>query len=196
MILAPWQTPLTVSVLVAPPTQEPLTIEEGKLRAGLTWPVKIPPDPRDALMADHIAAARSQVERDTGLALLTQTRDVVFYTLPSGLVTLPMQGLPLQEVISVTPMAPSSPPIGLVRVAPQELAPAFAGVTAGTARVKVGWIDPADLRVQAPLLVLAVSLLTAHFATAGRDAVVTGVAFPNPQGYEEAISSYRLVWLP
>src|SRR5258705_9577128 len=65
--------PHAVSVLVTPPALEPLTLDQGKLRAGLDW---VAGDPRDALMTGFIQAARSQVEQDTGLALLTQTRDV------------------------------------------------------------------------------------------------------------------------
>jgi hypothetical protein len=196
-VFAPWQTPYTVSVLLEGPAEEPLTLDEGKLRAGLSWPTTQPPDPRDQLMRDHIAAARSQVERDTGLALLTQTREIFFYTLPGGQVALPMQGLPLQEVLEVTPAPEDARWYGFFSVGPPALAPAFAGMCSGVARVKVGYLNPADLRAKAPLLVQAVGLLTAHFATAGRDAVITGtIASPNPQGYEEAVQSYRLVWLP
>ena len=198
MITAPWQPLAAWSVLITPPTEEPITLEEAKLRAGLDWPTTDPPDPRDQLMRDHIAAARSQVERDTGLALLTQTRDVLFVTLPSGLVALPMQALPLQAVVSVTPIDPGAVyalPSGAYS-AVREVPPEFAGVPAGVARVTVGWLDAADLRLRAPLLVQAVGLLCAHFATAGRDAVVTGTTAETvPLAYEEAIASYRLIWV-
>lgn len=193
---APWQTPHVASVLITPPVEEPLTLAEGKLRAGLSWPTTDPADPRDQLMQDFIAAARSQVERDTGLALITQTRDVYFYTLPGGVVALPMQALPLQEVVEV---APTSTPWrqGPFTIAPRASGWMFGDVAEGIARVTVGWLSAADLRVQAPLLLQAVGLLTAHFATAGRDAVITGtIATENPIGYEEAIQSYRLIWLP
>lgn len=197
MIVAPWQPRSTYSVLVTPPTEEPLTLDEAKLRAGLYWETTDPPDPRDQLMKDHVAAARAQVERDTGLALLTQTRDVFFYTLDSGLVALPAQALPLQEVVTVTPIDPASLASPWSFTAVQAVDPAFAGVAAGVARVKVGWIDAADLRAKDPLLLQAVGLLTAHFATAGRDLVSTiGTVVPLvPMGYDEAIQPYRLIWL-
>jgi len=208
-MIAPWQTPLgSLSVLITPPTEEPITLDEAKLRAGLAWPTTDPADPRDALMNDFIAAARQQVERDTGLALLTQTRDLYFTVITAGLVTLPMHALPLQEVISVTPIDPATgratgaarPPgtIGLVTVGgvTQLTAAAFEGMTAAVAQCKVGWTDRAALKAAAPLLVQAVGLLTAHFVTTGRDAVSTGTATPTPLGYEDAIASYRLVWVP
>jgi len=209
-MIAPWQTPHgSLSVLIEAPTEEPITLDEAKLRAGLAWPTTDPPDPRDALMNDYIAAARQQVERDTGLALITQLRDLYFTVITGGLVTLPMQALPLQEVIEVVPIDPATGralgpprPPGAIALATQGgvtvlTAEAFAGMTASVARCKVGWMDRLALKTAAPLLVQAVGLLTAHFATTGRDAVITGtIATPNPLGYEDAIASYRLVWVP
>jgi len=73
---AAWYLPSqgVTSTLVIAPTEEPLTLDEAKLRAGLDW---VAGDPRDALMTGFIAAARAKVEHDTGLALLTQTRNVL-----------------------------------------------------------------------------------------------------------------------
>ena len=70
-----WLPPLPhiVSVCTVPPSDEVYTLDEAKLRAGFTWPS---PDERDALMDSFIRAARAKVESDTGLALLTQTREV------------------------------------------------------------------------------------------------------------------------
>jgi hypothetical protein len=199
-MIAPWQTPLrSFSVLVTPPVQEPLTLEEGKLRAGLSWSSDEPPSGRPQLMLDHIAAARGQVERDTGLALLTQTRDVYFTTIGDGLIALPCQALPLQSIASITPIAPSSAPAwrsGAFTVSgnPTWL-DALGGVQTGVARCVVGWTDPADLRLKEPLLYHAVGLMTAHLATFGRDLVTADASNLVPFGYEEAIASYRLIWL-
>jgi hypothetical protein len=200
-MIAPWQSPLkSFSVLVTPPAQEPLTLEEGKLRAGLSWATTDPPDPRDQLMRDHIAAARGQVERDTGLALLTQTRDVYFTTIGDGLIALPCQALPLQSIDSVTPIEPTSAPTwrsGAWTVTGNpHWVESLGGATTGVARCVVGWIDPADLRTKEPLLFQAVGLLTAHFATLGRDLAGTDSMNVVPMGYEDAIGSYRLIWIP
>jgi uncharacterized phiE125 gp8 family phage protein len=109
-VYAPWGTS-SFSVLIEPPTAEPITLDEAKLRAGLDWPTTEPPDPRDQLMHDHIAAARSQVERDTGLALLTQTRDLYFAPVAVGdMVRLPSQSIPLQAIVSVDPLPPVAAP--------------------------------------------------------------------------------------
>ena len=204
--LPPWGPLGSSSVLVTPPTEEPITLEEAKLRAGLDWPTTEPPDPRDQLMRDFIAAARAQVEKDTELALLTQVRDLYFSTVtPSGGLAGPGQAFPLQEVIDVWPVDEAgglgASVRGRVRVigsrVPRAVAWAGALPAAGVVvRAKVGWLDAADLRMRAPLLLHAVGLLTAHYATAGRDAVVVGTsAEPNPLAYEDAIAPYRLIWV-
>jgi len=213
---APWTSPVgSFSLVVTPPTEEPLTLADGKLRAGLDWADTDPPDPRDALMRDFIAAARVQVERDTGLALLTQTRDVYFSLVSGGLVALPGQALPLQEVIEVWPVDewPGLPGAEVpVRSGPARAArdarlvtqggvthlatSALDGLTAAVARCVVGWKNRETLKAEQPLLVHAVGLLTAHFATTGRDPVISGtIAQMNPIGYDDAIASYRLVWV-
>jgi hypothetical protein len=182
----PWAQPSSVSsVLVTPPIEEPLTLDEGKLRAGLDW---ADGDPRDDLMRGFIAAARSQVEQDTGLALLTQTRDVTIYaTITDGIFPLPVQALPVQSITT---------PAG-VRLTPTDWWSWMpAPIAAGTWRIIAGWPTAADLKAEAPLLIQAVGLLTAHFATLGRDLAYEGrniVAMP--QGYEECIAPYRLVWV-
>src|SRR5882672_2904249 len=94
-IRAPWAWPQSVSsVLVAGPAFEPLTLDEGKLRAGLDWTAG---DPRDDLMKGFIAAARQKVEADTGLALATQTRLVTFAA-TDGVMPMPWQTMPLQSI--------------------------------------------------------------------------------------------------
>jgi hypothetical protein len=190
-ISAPWQQPLGMfSLLVEAPTEEPLTLAEGKLRAGLDWPAS---DPRDALMEGFISAARSQVEQDTGLALLTQTRSITYAptTDPLAYVLLPPQAWPVQSVTA---------PTGLVnfRLNPATRALQFPTPmdVAGTWQIVAGWPDAATLKAEAPLLVQAVGLLTAHFATLGRDLASEArhMEFV-PMGYEECIAPYRLIWV-
>lgn len=201
MTLAPWAPYGSHSVLVVPPVEEPLTLDDAKLRAGLAWATTVPADPRDAMLADFISAARSQVERDTGLALLTQTRDVHFLTAAGGMVALPSQALPLQSIETITPAGGAPRRVTALDVITDQglsyaRVPELEGVTEGVARCVVGWVNRADLRASAPLLLQAVGLLTAHLATTGRDAVISGtIASENPIGYEDCIASYRLVWL-
>jgi hypothetical protein len=189
-VTAPWQQPLIVSsVLVVAPTEEPITLDEGKLRAGLNWPAG---DPRDALMDDFIAAARSQVEQDTGLALLTQTRHVTYADSidPLAYVPLPWQAWPVQQIT-----APTGEVITFKANASTR-AIQFAMPSAGTWVVVAGWPTAADLKAEAPLLVQAVGLLTAHFATMGRDLASEARHMEMvPMGYEECIAPYRLIWV-
>jgi len=205
-----WATPTrpgvphVFSVLVTPPVEEPLTLEDAKLRAGLDWSAG---DPRDALISGFIAAARSKVEQDTGLALLTQTRDVYCDTLTTP-IWLPAQSLPLQSVSSIK----STDTAGVVQTLDPgqyvtDLGSGRIGLALGGAwpsdlrpfqpfviRIVAGWASVALLTAQAPLLVHAVGLLTAHYATAGRDVVALGATVERvPYGYEDAIAPHRLV---
>ena len=192
---APWYLPPVTSVLLVPPAEEPLTLAQAKLRAGLDWPDG---DPRDDLMQDFIAAARAQVELDTGLALLTQTRGITFHesaawSAESGYVPLPMQTLPLQSLTDPNGN-PATFTTGFERR--RAVARLTSSFTPGMWTAVAGWEDAAALRQQAPGLVQAVGLLVAHFATVGRDAVIVGtIATPNPLGYDECINPYRLVTL-
>jgi len=191
---APWRLPRCVSsVLVSGPDVEPLTLEQGKLRAGLDWPAG---DPRDELMLDWIAAARSQVERDTGLALLTQVRDVTYTTLyPGAVVPMPAQAMPVQSVEPL-PAPAGRRPVVFPALAAREvwLLDDWPAETTGL-RVTAGWPDVATLRKEAPLLLQAVGLLTAHYATLGRDLTTLDSPSVMPMGYEDAIASYRIVWV-
>jgi len=193
-IEAPWYLPPVSSVLLLAPTEEPLTLAQGKLRAGLDWPAG---DPRDDLMNDFIAAARAKVELDTGLALLTQTRGITFHEsaawdATSGWLPLPMQALPLQSLTD-----PSGVPVTFATGYEQRRAVVrVASVAPGQWTAVAGWLDAASLRAEAPALVQAVGLLVAHFATVGRDAVIVGtIASANPVGYDDLINPYRLVTL-
>jgi uncharacterized phiE125 gp8 family phage protein len=196
-IAAPWYLPPVTSVLVVAPTEEPLTLDEGKLRAGLTWASG---DPRDDLMNGFIAAARAQVEFDTGLALLTQTRAITFYggvgwATDSGVVPLPMQALPLQSLTD-----PDGNPVPLSRFRDgfrrRVAALQVDDFQSGTWTIVSGWPDAAALRAEAPLLVQAVGLLVAHYATVGRDLTIVGtIVATTPQGYDACINPYRLVTL-
>lgn len=186
---------------------EPLTLAEGKLRAGLDW---VDGDARDALMLGFIATARSKVEQDTGLALLAQLRDVYLDALPGGPFSLPMLSRPLQAVVTMQ----STDPAGLV--ATLDPAGYTVDLVSGRIGLALGYAWPSDLRLlqpwvirivagrpsvaqllaEAPLLVHAVGLLTAHYATVGRDLTPVGtIIATTPQGYEDAISSYTQVTL-
>lgn len=193
-IVAPWAQPRSVSsVLVVPPAEEPLTLDEAKLRAGLYW---VSPDPRDDMMKEFIAAARQQVEQDTGLALLMQTREITVAPLAAvDVLPLPTQALPL---ISITDLDGNPIDPATYTVQPDTWTVRWnTPITAGV-RIVSGWETAGALKQDAPLLYQAVALLTAHFATLGRDLASVGHG-PSmaitPYGYDEAIGPYRLVWM-
>jgi hypothetical protein len=147
---------------------EPLTLEEGKLRAGFDWVVG---DPREPLMQDFIAAARSQVEKDTCLALLTQVRDVYWKAPTSPALLALSQMYPLQAVLGDRPSA-------------------IAGVT--ITRIVSGF--PSIDRIP-PGLLQGVGLLTAHWATLGRDLATIDRVAEVPMAYHDAIGPHALVTL-
>ncbi len=183
---------------------EPLTLTEGKLRAELSWATDAA---RDALMSGFIAAARSKVEQDTAVALLSQVRDVYYDALIGDAVTLPSQSMPLQAVSSIKSTDTSnvvntldasnyvvdtaSGRIGLALGGawPSDLRP-FQPIVI---RIVSGWRTIAEIP---PLLLHAVGLLTAHYATQGRDLTTAGtIITTTPQGYDDAIASYSPVSL-
>jgi uncharacterized phiE125 gp8 family phage protein len=184
--------------------REVLTIEEGKLRAGLDW---VAGDERDALMAGFIAAARQKVELDTGVSLLYQVRDIYYDVLTDPWVILPNGAPPLVEVLSVN----SIDSAGVAQVMPAEhyivdRRGARIGLVAGAVwptdlrtfqplriRILAGWPDPARIP---PLLLHAVGLLTAHYATAGRDLATVGtIVSTTPHGYDDIIVPFIQVVL-
>lgn len=184
---------------------DPLTLVQGKLRAGLDW---TDGDARDVLMRGFIAAARAKVEKDTAHALLLQTRDVYFDEVSGRVLTLPALSKPLQAVVAVSSidsagavqvLNPSNYDVDLVSgrlglslagAWPTDLRPFQPYVL----RIVSGWPSVAALEAEAPDLVHAVGLLTAHYATVGRDLATVGtIIAETPFGYEDAISSYRPV---
>jgi uncharacterized phiE125 gp8 family phage protein len=185
---------------------EPLTLEEGKLRAGLDW---VAGDPRDALMENFIAAARRQVEFDTDLAIRLQMRDVYVDTLDYGLGSpgpqWPGQSLPLWAVQSVswvnTAGVATPVPAGVYEF---DLASGRIGLAPGMAWPKSGALrslSPWVIRIVAGFpnkesipadLLDAIGLLTAHKATVGRDLAITGTIISTvPMGYEALVGAYR-----
>jgi uncharacterized phiE125 gp8 family phage protein len=191
------------SVLVVAPIFDVLTLDQGKLRAGLDWTIG---DARDALMLGFIAAATAKVEHDTGLALRTQTRDVYFDARPTGAITLPALSTPLQSVTSIKSTDTADvvqtldPAQYVVDLAGGRIGLALAGswptdlrpFQPFVARIVSGFTSAALIP---PLLVHAVGLMTAHMATAGRDVAAVGnvSAVEMPYGYEDAIAPYRIV---
>jgi uncharacterized phiE125 gp8 family phage protein len=198
--------PHALSVLVTPPVLEPLTVEQAWLRAGL--PVWTPDTARDALMSGFIAAARSKVEQDSELALLTQTRDVSFDAISGRTITLPAHSKPLQSVTSlkytdsagvVQTLDPTTYVVDLAggRVAlslvsgawPTDLRPFQPYVL----RIVAGWASVALLTAAEPMLVHLVGRLVAHYATLGRDLASVEASTLVPFGYDDDIAPYRPV---
>lgn len=177
--------------------REPFTIEEAKALAGLTW---VAGDSREAMLALWLAGARSQVEQDTGLALLAQTRDLFFEAAPDALIW-PSQSRPLQAVTWIrswdqanvaTTLDPAQYVVhlerGLLARAPDAVWPTdLRAAQPWAMRIVAGL--PAVTQIP-PQLLRAVGLLTAHYATLGRDLASLDPVTDVPHGYAEAISPY------
>jgi hypothetical protein len=201
-LIPAWAQPRAVyTQLITPPTEEPLTVEEAKTRAAMSWPTTIPPDPRDQMTADFIRTARAKVELDTGLALLTQTR-IVTFMLPASLelpqiMPLPANCTPLQSISDVPARAIRERMPGTGRLTISGLM--FTTPLEETVvECVAGWPSVEALKAEAPGLVQAVGLLVAHYLTLGRDLAISGsVAYVNtvPEGYEALIEPYRLIWV-
>jgi uncharacterized phiE125 gp8 family phage protein len=183
------------SVLALPIEAEPLTLDEAKLRAGLDWTVG---DPRDALMTDFIMAARAQVEQDTGLALPEQERDLLLDTVPGFIAyrDLPTQCTPLVAVSTVTAIDSAGaetvldPTAYTVVLSNDGLALTILTPPADVQRYVVRITSGFELLP--PSLLQAVGLLTAHYATIGRDlAIEDKHVVATPYGYPEAIQAWR-----
>ncbi len=178
--------------IVTPPAVEPITPAELLERARLTGSDA----EGSALLTDYIAAARAQVEQDTGCALLTQTIAVAFDGLPT---TLPWP--PLQSVTSAAwvdaagvpqPIDPATYRVDTLSVPARILWGTVPGSGPVTLELIVGW----TAETLPPPLKQAVGLLATHYLTYGRDRVaVGGGVVEMPAGYCEAIAPYTLVVL-
>jgi uncharacterized phiE125 gp8 family phage protein len=196
-VLAPW-----VRVVEAAPTDEPLTLDEAKLRAGLDWTVG---DPMDALMGSFISAARAYVEQRIARAIPVQTHEV-FYdgagVVVGTLLVVPGTSQPLASVEAVT----STDSAGTEHA----LDPAAYVVQRGRGLIQL--VGPLPTDVQAiegwrvdltcgaatidPELLQVVGLLVAHYATLGRDLASITPAMQIPQGFEEAITPFLPTVIP
>jgi len=189
------------SVLVTAPVLEPLTLTEAKLRAELEWTTDAA---RDALMTGFIVAARAKVEHDTGLALLTQTRDVFFDRLPNySAFELPSQSRPLQSVTTIKTIDTAGATNTLnatnyiVDTASGRIALSPTGVWPTDLRAFQPWVIRivsgwTAVNLIPPSLVQAVGILVAHYATHGRDVVTPETLTDVPYGYDECIAPHRL----
>jgi uncharacterized phiE125 gp8 family phage protein len=191
--------PHAVSVCTVQPTVEPLTLDEAKLRAGMTY---VSPDERDPLMLGFVKAARFKVEQDVGVALLTQTRVVTLDTVVGDVIILPPLSTPLQELTSIvtvdpygveTTLDPASYVVDfdsgrIARVTGASWPRNLRSFQSWVITLISGWPTPADLAEQAPILLQAVGLLTGHYANLGRDLAGITVMTEVPQGYCDLIA--------
>jgi uncharacterized phiE125 gp8 family phage protein len=187
---------------------EPLTLAQGKLRAGLDWAEG---DVRDALMLGFIATARSKVESDTGLALLLKSFDVYYDALPRDATPIALPYRPVSAISSFTSID-SAGVVQTLDVSNYHLDPSSETPLPARVALSLTGAWPTDLRsfqpyvlrivagwssvalIPAPL-VHAVGLLTAHYATLGRDLASLDPAAEIPFGYADAIAPYQLVCL-
>jgi uncharacterized phiE125 gp8 family phage protein len=188
-----------VPVVLEPPLVEPLTLDQAKLRAGLNWAAT---DPRDALMQGFIAAARAKLEQDTEVALLTQTRAIYYDAVPAvlQLPVRPLQTATVAILLTDGSEAAIDPTTYTVDLPGGRLA--FGAVTLpATMRAFQPWVITvtagyADVASLPPELVQIVGVLTAHYATLGRDLALLDTAVEIPYGYDDLIGPWRPVLLP
>ena len=181
-----------VSTMLTPPTEEPITVAEAKLRAGLDWPTT---DPREDLMKKFLATARRKVETDACLAFLTQERQIQYDAVPAVL-QLPVR--PLQAVSigityqdgSTTTLDPSAYLVDLAggRIAFVTPPTNLRVFQPWTFTVTAGYEDVDDVP---PELVHLVGILVAHYATLGRDLALVDEMFQVPYGYDDLIAPWR-----
>jgi uncharacterized phiE125 gp8 family phage protein len=206
--------PLTVTIAGTGGTvtrtlpREPLTLAEGKLRAELDWPDG---GPRDALMLGWIASARSQVEKDTGMALLLKSFDVYYDALPSLRTPVALPWRPVASLTSVSSIDTAGVShildVSNYELDPSSAAPVSARVALSTIgawptdlrpfqpyvlRIVAGYPSVAALTAAAPELLDAIGILVAHAATAGRDRFTES---RTRDEYLEKIAPYVLVSL-
>ncbi len=81
-------------ILIAPPVAEPVTIHEARAH------LRIAGSMDDLLLLQLIRAARQEVERQTGLALMEQSWRLVLDDWPPGGIAL-LRRTPVREILSV-----------------------------------------------------------------------------------------------
>jgi uncharacterized phiE125 gp8 family phage protein len=192
---------LSVWSVLLTPADPVLTLPQAKLRAGLDWPDG---DPRDDLMTEFVLAATSQVERDTGLALGMQSRLIYILGALPSVVVLPVYSRPLQSVTTITFVDPAglsatvNPALytidqarGLIQLVAGAAWPDADITQPWQIEIVAGYAAPGNLPA---LLYQAIGLLTAHYATVGRDLTITGtIVAQTPYGYDDLIATYRPV---
>lgn len=197
-----WQRP-TWAIVESDRGAEPITPAEL-----LAWAKIIPGDEQPELLSDCIRAARDQIERDTGLALISRTVDAYSDVLPLWTpVELPAPPVQTVESIdwrgvdqSVVTIDPSAYTLDLARRPARLLWQSSAAgwswpivgasFTAWHLSMTVGF-TPETLP---PRLKQLVATLAAYFLTTGRDLVLAEARSPvvMPLGYWEGISVFRI----
>jgi uncharacterized phiE125 gp8 family phage protein len=189
-------SPWPVRVEKDAPTAEPLTLAQAKLRAALNWPDG---DPRDDLMKEFIAAARAYVERRIARTIAAQAMRLYYDAAQIAVGTILQLPLPLVSVESVTSTDAAGVETALATTAYSvQRGPGLLtviGPLPTDVRAAEGWrvnvTSGTDVTALDPELVQVIGLLTAHYATAGRD-LVTLVAqgLEIPQGFEDALTPF------
>jgi uncharacterized phiE125 gp8 family phage protein len=192
----------SVSTVTPPNEDDVLTVAQLKERARI-----LPGDEEsDELYQSYIAAARMQVERDTGFALSTRTLAVGYDRLDLGAYQIPYP--PCQDVTSVIYMdvEGGSTDLGPEVIAQLDrvsmparvtfLSGAFAGLAAPSSMQPLGLVITAGFaQGETPdAFRFLVGLLASHYVTAGRDRVALGGDRMDvmPAGYTELVNALRL----
>jgi uncharacterized phiE125 gp8 family phage protein len=186
--------------ITVPPAEEPLTLAQAK-----RW-CRITTDEEDQDVLDFLAGARRFVERETELALITQTVEVKLDGFWCGKLPLPMP--PLQSVESVkyvdTDGAEQTLDPAVYRVSTHER-PGTVWLATDqswpatkderevvTITFKAGFGDtPADVLAAAPNLIHALRMICGQYDRL-REAVVDGTLTEVPLGVRSLLASERI----
>ena len=190
-----WADIPSAAVLYSGPAAEPLTYDDAK-----AW-LRLPDNTDEALILSLLTDARTKVEQDTGLKLITQSWDVYADAFPDDAIFLPVEPLLSVTSLKVTSSAgvqstvaatvyqvdtASSPP--RITLAENQSWPTDLRTHQGLViRVSVGY-GASGASVPGPLLNAIRQLLTIWYATARAG---TGVVPPRWLGYDATIAPYR-----
>lgn len=190
-----WADIPSAAVLATGPAAEPLTYAEAS-----AW-LRLPDTTDQTLVTALIVDARTKVEQDTGLKLITQSWDVYFDAFPEDAIYLPVEPLLSVTSLKVTSAAgvqstvastvyqvdtASSPP--RIVLAPDQSWPTdLREHQACVARVSVGY-GAASSAIPGPLVNAVRQLLTIWYATARAGSAVVP---PRWVGYDATIAPYR-----
>lgn len=182
------------------PVVEPITVDQLVKFGRIDRPDEVD------LYGPMIAAARQQIELRTGISLTTQPWEIYYDETPTGDQGLGIPKTPLMGVTSVASFIGNAPSVVIpddqwtmaynaagyseVRMVPGFQWPIPAPGQRFLVLCTVGYDPGPPPTLPPPLLIQALYILAAHFATHGRDLVVAEAMLSVPYTFEDAIQPF------